>query len=400
MRKSLISIALSLVAASSFADDTALKAKQLAEKHLIIDTHIDVPYRLTEAWEDVTVATAKGDFDAPRAIAGGLNLPFMSIYIPASKEAEGGAALLANQLIDQVEALVGRAPEQFTMVTSVAEAEALLSHSKIGLALGIENGSAIEYSLENLQHFYQRGVRYITLTHSKSNQICDSSYDENRPWQGLSPFGEKVVQEMNRLGIMVDISHVSDEAFFDVLALSQAPLIATHSSARHFTPGWERNMSDEMIRAMAEKGGVIQINIGSTFLTQEARQWSNDFATAKKAIQEKFGEFSDWDEAGHERRYREMNPYPYASLDDVLDHIDWVVNLVGVDHVGIGTDFDGVGDSLPTGFKDVSMYPSLIEGLLKRGYSEADIVKILATNTLRVWRDTERVARQLAGQSS
>lgn len=369
-------------------------AQALAKSHLIIDTHIDVPYRINEFWEDVSLPTARGDFDAPRARAGGLNLPFMSIYIPANKEAEGGAALLANQLIDQVEALVGRAPEQFTMVSNVAQAEDLLSSGKIGLALGIENGSAIEYKLENLAHFYRRGVRYITLTHAKSNQICDSSYDENRPWDGLSPFGEAVVAEMNRLGMMVDISHVSDAAFFDVLALSQAPLIATHSSARHFTPGWERNMSDEMIVALAAKGGVIQINIGSTFLTAQARQWSTDLSEAKKVAKLQ-ADTAVWNEEAFDARYRELHPYPYATIDDVLDHIDWVVSLVGVQHVGIGTDFDGVGDSLPVGFKDVSDYPQLIHGLLARGYTEADISKILGGNTLRVWRRVEQVAANL-----
>ncbi len=396
MSKTAIALCLACLACNASVQSSDERALVLAKQHLIIDTHIDVPYRLTEDWEDVTQATAKGDFDAPRAMAGGLNLPFMSIYIPAAKEVEGGAALLANQLIDQVEALVTRAPESFAMVTSADQAAELLQSGKIGLALGIENGSAIEYQLENLQHFYDRGVRYITLTHSKSNQICDSSYDENRQWDGLSLFGEKVVAEMNRLGIMVDISHVSDAAFYDVLAISKAPLIATHSSARHFTPGWERNMSDDMIRALAEKGGVIQINIGSTFLTTEARQWSTDFSAAKKEIQATFGEFDGWDEAGHERRYREMNPYPYADVDDVLDHIDWVVQLVGVDYVGIGTDFDGVGDSLPQGFKDVSQYPNVISGLLQRGYSEVDIGKILGGNTLRVWRANERVAHPLA----
>lgn len=395
MKKTLFALSMSLISGMAMATDVSATAKRIADEHLIIDTHIDVPYRINEHWEDVSKATVKGDFDAPRARLGGLNLPFMSIYIPAEKEQEGGAALLANQLIDQVEALVGRAPDVFTMVTSPAEAEQLLASGKVGLALGIENGSAIEYSLDNLQHFYNRGIRYITLTHSKSNQICDSSYDENRQWNGLSPFGEKVVASMNQLGIMVDISHVSDEAFFDVLAISKAPLIATHSSARHFTPGWERNMSDDMIRALAKQGGVIQINIGSTFLTQAARDWSKNYADAKASIQAKFGDLDSWDEAGHARRYREMNPYPYATMDDVLDHIDWVVSLVGVDHVGIGTDFDGVGDSLPVGFKDVSAYPHLIEGLLSRGYSEADISKILSGNTLRVWRGVERIAQEM-----
>jgi len=395
MKKLLLAYLVSCCSVSVVADTHSQRSVELAKQSLIIDTHIDVPYRLTEHWEDVSRATQQGDFDAPRALEGGLNLPFMSIYIPASKEAEGGAALLANQLIDQVEALVGRAPQTFTMVSSPDQAEQLLNDGKIGLALGIENGSALEYDLGNVEHFYQRGVRYITLTHSKSNQICDSSYDENRPWGGLSPFGEKVVLEMNRLGVMVDISHVSDEAFYDVLELSRAPLIATHSSARHFTPGWERNMSDEMIRALAAKDGVIQISMGSTFLTQDARQWSIEFAESKQKLQEKFGPFDAADEAGHERRYREMHPYPYASVNDVLDHIDWVVGLVGVDHVGIGTDFDGVGNTLPVGFKDVSDYPAIIEGLFERGYSESDIVKILSGNTLRVWRATERVARQM-----
>ncbi|MEY3018974.1 MAG: hypothetical protein RL336_2109, partial [Pseudomonadota bacterium] len=179
MSARVLSMSLLFVSAAVFAHGGHNDAQAIAQEHLIIDTHIDVPYRINEHWEDVSGATERGDFDAPRARAGGLNLPFMSIYIPAAKEAEGGAALLANQLIDQVEALVGRAPEQFTLVSSVAEAEGLLASGKIGLAMGIENGSAIEYKLENLAHFYQRGVRYITLTHSKSNQICDSSYDDN-----------------------------------------------------------------------------------------------------------------------------------------------------------------------------------------------------------------------------
>ena len=394
MSARVLSMSLFFVSVAVFAHGGHNDAQAIAQEHLIIDTHIDVPYRINEQWEDVSGATERGDFDAPRARAGGLNLPFMSIYIPAAKEAEGGAALLANQLIDQVEALVGRAPQQFTLVSSVAEAEGLLASGKIGLAMGIENGSAIEYKLENLAHFYQRGVRYITLTHSKSNQICDSSYDDNHAWDGLSPFGEKVVAEMNRLGIMVDISHVSDAAFFDVLAVSKAPLIATHSSARHFTPGWERNMSDAMIRELAAKGGVIQINIGSTFLTQKARQWSIDLSEAKKVAKSGV-DAAAWDEEVFDQRYRDMHPYPYATLDDVLDHIDWVVSLVGVEHVGIGTDFDGVGDSLPVGFKDVSGYPNLIQGLLARGYTESDIAKILAGNTLRVWREVERVASGL-----
>ncbi len=254
--------------------------------------------------------------------------------------------------------------------------------------MGMENGSPIEGDLATLQHFHERGIRYITLAHSLSNHISDSSYDDNRQWNGLSEFGVEVVREMNRLGIMVDVSHLSDEAFWQVLEISAVPVIASHSSARHFTPGWERNMSDEMITALAEKGGLIMINFGSAFITEEARQYSSERWPASRAFVAEHSDMprEDAQKAFAARWEAEHGPMPYASLDDVLDHFDHVVRLVGVDHVGIGSDYDGVGDSLPTGLKDVSAYPNLVEGLLRRGYSEADVRKILGENLLRVWQ--------------
>jgi len=240
MRKNLFKnlVAIWLAAAPLFAlsqDDLAEQAQTLAHRFRIVDTHIDVPYRLQERWEDVTKATQAGNFDYPRAVAGGLNLPFMSIYIPASFEAEGGAKALADGLIDRVEAIVARAPGKFGIAYSIADATRLYDEGKIALAMGMENGSGIEDDLANLQHFYDRGIRYITLAHSKSNRISDSSYDKTHIWNGLSPFGKKVIAEMNRLGIMVDISHVSDQAFYEALGVSAAPCIASHTSARHFT---------------------------------------------------------------------------------------------------------------------------------------------------------------------
>jgi membrane dipeptidase len=254
--------------------------------------------------------------------------------------------------------------------------------------MGMENGSPLEGDLAALQHFHERGIRYITLAHSLSNHISDSSYDENRQWNGISEFGVEVVHEMNRLGIMVDVSHLSDEAFWQVLEISAVPVIASHSSARHFTPGWERNMSDEMITALAEKGGLIMINFGSAFITEEAHQYSLERWPASRAFVAEHSDMSreDAQKAFAARWEAEHGPMPYASLDDVLDHFDHVVRLVGVDHVGIGSDYDGVGDSLPTGLKDVSAYPNLVEGLLRRGYSEADVRKILGENLLRVWQ--------------
>lgn len=374
------------------------QAQALAQSVLIADTHIDVPIRLHEKWSDVSQATEVGDFDYPRAMQGGLNLPFMSIYTPASMEAEGGSFQLAHQLIDSVEALEGRAPEKFTVVGSTAEALQARQDGKIGLAMGMENGSPIEGKLENLQLFYDRGIRYITLAHGLSNHISDSSYDKNREWNGLSPFGKEMVAEMNRLGIMVDISHVSDEAFYQVMEVSQVPVIASHSSARHFTPGFERNMSDEMIQALAENGGVIQINFGSSFVTTEGNDWFVQMVMARTAWLEETGNVADSPEATEwGDQYRVDNPFPYASLGDVVDHIDHVVKLTSYEHVGIGSDYDGVGDSLPEGLKDVSAYPALIAELLRRGYSEDQVAAILGGNLMRVWSQAEEFARQQQG---
>jgi membrane dipeptidase len=389
-------VASAVWAAEPTAEQLA-KAQALAQSALIVDTHIDVPIRLNEGWEDVSRATLNGDFDYPRAMQGGLNIPFMSIYTPSSTEAEGSAFQLANELIDYMEALVGRAPDKFVIVRSPADARAAKAGGKIGIALGMENGSPVKARLENVKFFYDRGVRYITLAHSMSNHISDSSYDKNRQWNGLSPFGREAVVEMNRLGIMVDVSHVSDEAFYDTLGVTQAPVIASHSSARHFTPGFERNMSDEMIVALAKQGGVIMINYGSSFLTAEANAWQTKMSEQRTAWMEETGNTAD-SPAAEEwgKDYREELPYPFASLSDVADHIDHVVKLVGHEYVGLGSDYDGVGDSLPTGLKDVTSYPDLIAELLLRGYSEEQITAILGGNLMRVWQQVEDFARASA----
>ncbi|WP_411359269.1 dipeptidase [Pseudidiomarina salilacus] len=368
------------------------KAKQIAQDNMLIDTHIDVPYRIANLWEDVTQATAKGEFDYPRAVEGGLNVPFMSIYIPAQLEQTPGASKqLAHQLIDSMEALAWRVPDKFAMAYTVADVEKQFEQGQISIALGMENGSPMEGDMVNLKEFYERGIRYITLSHSLSNHIADSSYDIRRQWNGLSPFGKELVVEMNNIGMMIDISHVSDDAFWQTLEITKAPVIASHSSLRRYTPGFERNMSDDMIKALGENGGVIMINFGSTFVTQAANRYRDMINQQIEQVKEQYGEESE--EA--KTRIAELqkdNPFPFATLEQVLDHIDHVVELIGIDHVGIGSDYDGVGDSLPVGLKDVSTYPNLIQGLLDRGYSEADIKKIMNENLLRVWRQVEEYA--------
>lgn len=376
---------------SSATTDYAAEARRIARSHIIVDSHIDVPFRVQSNPADVSVATTDGDFDYPRAVAGGLDAPFMSIYTEARLEGEGTARETADELIDLVEGIVATAPDKFAIARSPAEVRANFERGIMSLPLGMENGSPLEGQLSALKHFYDRGIRYITLAHSASNHIADSSYDDNRQWGGLSPFGVEVVKEMNRFGIMVDVSHLSDEAFWDVLEVSSAPVIASHSSARHFTPGWERNMSDEMIRALAERGGVISINFGSSFISKAARDYDEPrFAAGIAWLEDNPDKtMADMVSEWMPQYLAEHGPYPYASLEDVLDHFDHVVALVGVDHVAIGSDYDGVGDTLPTGLKDVSSYPNLVEGLLRRGYSEDDLAKILGENLLRVWQQAE-----------
>ena len=374
--------------------DMAAQAMEIAHNSIIIDTHIDVPYRLHDAWEDVSEATDGGDFDYPRAKAGGLNAPFMSIYTPAGLEQEGRSKEVAEGLIDLVNRIASEAPDKYAIAVSPADVEAQFEKGLISLPMGMENGSPIEGDLANVQHFFDRGIRYITLAHGLSNHISDSSYDDNKQWGGLSDFGVEVVHEMNRVGIMVDISHVSDEAFWDVMEIATAPAIASHSSARHFTSGWERNIADDMIVRLAANGGVVMINYGSAFLTQAAQ----DYGSAKREafaayLEEHGGEESEELQAAFQAEYEAVHgSYPYATLDETLDHFDHIVKLTSIDHVGIGTDYDGVGDSLPIDLKDVSSYPKLVEGLLRRGYSEGDIKKILGENLLRVWREVEATA--------
>lgn len=375
--------------------DLTEKAKDLARTSIIVDGHVDLPYRLNKKWDDISLSTPDGDFDYLRAVAGGLNAPFMSIFVPAENETEA-AREVADKLIGLVNRIVDDSPDKFAIPFSVADVRRHFEAGVISLPMGLENGSPIGNDLEMVQYFHDRGIRYVTLTHGLSNQISDSSYDDNKQWDGLSDFGVEVVGEMNRVGIMVDISHVSDAAFWDVMEVARAPVIASHSSARYFTPDWERNISDDMIKRVAESGGVVMINFGSAFITREANEYTLSRMDAYDAyIEESEFEKNDELQSAFDDLYaRDNGPFPYATLGETLVHFDHVVALVGIDHLGIGSDYEGVGDSLPIGLKDVSSYPNLIKGLLERDYSEDDIRKILGENLLRVWAEVEAYAEQ------
>ena len=377
-----------------------LDAEQIAQDSLILDSHIDVPYRLWRQHlegleiDDISGST-DGDFDFIRARKGGLNVPFFSIYLPASTQEDGTSHQMANELIDMVEDIVTLYPKKFILINSVADLGSITKKNIVGIALGMENGAPIQGDLSRVQYYFDRGIRYITLTHSKTNHISDSSYDENIQWHGLSEFGKSLIEEMNKVGIMVDISHVNDEAFYQAIEISQVPVIASHSSLRYFTPGFERNVDDAMLSKLAEKGGVIQINFGSSFISKRPRDYlvkMNSFLESR--LGQNLEEVSEQDIRETRSEFIANNPYPYASLDEVLDHFDRVLQLVGIDHIGIGSDYDGVGDTLPVGLKDVSTYPALIQGLLERGYSRKDIQKILGGNLIRVWKEVEEYAER------
>ena len=366
---------------------------ELAHQIMIVDTHQDTPYRLKKKAEDISQRTTDGHFDYPRAKQGGLDAVFMAAYVPPSLEARGEARRFADETIDMIERLTRDHPGQFVLACSVADIQTQFGKGPLSIAIGIENGAPLEGDLANLQHFYDRGVRCITLCHSKNNHICDSSFDTTRKWHGLSPFGKELIPAMNRLGMIVDVSHASDNAFYQVVKLSTAPVVATHSSCRHFTLGWERNMDDDMIRLLAERGGLIQINFGSIFVSTEVNRRfveSMKHINAHAASHQLNGDERD----AFAKEYLREHALGHADVSDVVAHIDHAVRLVGIDHVGIGSDFDGVSN-LPKGLTDVSCYPNLIQELLKRSYSEEEIKKICGANFLRIWTTIQKTALAL-----
>ncbi len=375
-------------------------ANELAHKYIIADGHVDLPEVMVENHILVDAANSpffihatKGEFDYELARKGGLTAPFMSIYIPSlyQKRNDFGKAY-ADSLIDMVDGIVKLHPDKFALATNTGEVDANFKAGKISLPKGMENGAPIGNDIKNLKYFYDRGIRYITLTHSKNNQICDSSGDTTK-WNGLSPFGKEVVQEMNRLGIMVDISHVDDSTFYQVMKLTKVPAIASHSSARYFSPTTRRDMTDDMIKALAKNGGVMLINFYTAFLdSATAKQQKENNKKIEITLQEKGLKESDSLAKPIIEQIKKDNPMPLVDVEKVADHIDHVVKLTSIDHVGFGSDFDGVNGMLPKGLTDASMYPNLIYSLLKRGYTETDIEKICSGNFLRVWKKVEEGA--------
>lgn len=384
---------------------TDAEVERVHKSTILIDTHNDVTSFTVDGME-IGKPNPERHTDIPRMKKGGMGAQFFAVYVSSSFVEGNHAAHRTLQMIDTVRHdIIEKNPKDFQFATSVADIRAARKNGKIAALMGIEGGHAIEDSLRLLRDYYALGIRYMTLTHSNSNNWADSSGDIEKPNNGLSPFGKKVVAEMNRLGMLVDVSHVSDKTFWDVIAVSKAPPFASHSSSRKLA-NIPRNMTDEMIVALAKKGGVIQINFGCNFLSQKA----SDSAAAMrpkvmaamkdemKALNEKFKgnpgglELARINLSGELSRKFGMQP---ATLQDVVAQIDHVVKLTSVDAVGIGSDFDGVG-CVPTGLSDVSMFPALTRALLEKGYTQSDIQKIYGENTLRVMAEAEKVSTQLS----
>jgi len=378
---------LALAAPVAQAQDAATR---LAQDAIIVDTHIDAPGILMDKWADLGVEAKDREFDHPKSRAGGLDVAFMSIYTSPKQDADGSAWQVANQMIDGVEALVQRHPGKFAILASPKDAARLIEGGRVLLPMGMENGAPLGDQLANVQFFFDRGVRYITLAHSANNRLADSSYALEKKWNGLSPFGREVVREMNRVGMIVDVSHLGDASAMEAIQLSRVPVIASHSALRHFTPDFERNISDDIAKAVAARGGVIQIPFGTAFIdpasaadTQAHFRAINDFDRNNAALKAQ-GQ-PPKDRAAFDTAWDAAHPPRASTLVQVLDQIDYGVKLLGIDHVGIGSDFDGVDGDLPPELKTVADFPHLVAGLQARGYKDADIRKILGGNLLRAW---------------
>jgi len=399
------------VVVSSFAvaqaPDAAIsaKARQIHDSALIVDTHADTPQRFLDEGFDMgsTDPNDIGHISLDKARRGSLGAEFFSIWVDPQTN-QGNYAKHSFDLIDSVYEQAAHHPDRLMMAFSTADIERAHREHKLAALMGIEGGHSIENDMHLLRDFYRLGVRYMTLSWSNTNEWADSSGDIDDPkvqhHNGLTDFGKQVVLEMNRLGMMVDISHVADKTFWDAIATTKAPVIASHSSARALVNA-PRNMTDDMLKAVAKNGGVVQVNFFNGFDDENFRkaleaQAKEQAAAIQKFLDDQKAQGKPADYVQVDRIEREwMAKIPRPPLSSLIDHIDHIAKVAGVDHVGLGSDFDGVSGATPEGIDSAADLPKITQGLLDRGYSAADIHKILGGNLMRVFRDVERVSREM-----
>ncbi|NBB52247.1 membrane dipeptidase [Rhizobium sp. CRIBSB] len=401
IRSCLVAVSLAALAGPALAQtaDPAgeARARRILERTPLIDGHNDLPWALRQGHgndpfavdlaTDLEASTSLHT-DIPRLRAGGVGAQFWSVYVPASL-APVEAAKATFEQIDTVKRLVAAYPTVFELATTADDIVRIHRAGRIASLIGMEGGYSIDDSLGLLREFYDSGARYMTLTHSRTTNWADSATDAPK-WGGLSPFGETVVGEMNRLGMMVDLSHVSEETMLDAIRVSRAPVIFSHSSARAVT-GHARNVPDSVLRLMAANGGVVMVTFVPGFIDEQVRTW-NAGRSAEDARLKSLNPGDPAAVAAGLAAWVAANPQPVADVADVIAHIQHVRDVAGIDHVGLGGDFDGV-DSLPVGVEGVDAYPRILAGLLAAGWTEADIRKLAGENVLRVMRQVEAVAR-------
>ena len=381
------------------------RALEIQRKAIVVDTHNDILSMMIDDNYDLGVSSVgKYHTDIARMKQGGLTAEFFSVYIDRSFARDGGSARRALDMIDYVYRAAERYPNDLMMAYSTADIRRAKKQNKIAALMGIEGGHAIEDSLMALRDFYRLGIRYMTLTHNNTNNWADSCCDEAKH-NGLSDFGKEVVREMNRIGMLVDVSHVSDKTMSDVLDISTAPVIASHSSARALADR-TRNIPDDLLRRFAKNGGVVMVNFYPGFIDKNVVAASKERdERLKSQVDELRATYKDDSKRlGEElNKLLAANPLPATPLSVLIDHFDHIAKVAGIDHVGIGSDFDGV-PNLPVGMEDISKLPNITYELLKRGYSEKDVKKVLGDNFLRAFAEVERVAqtssKRLSGDGS
>jgi membrane dipeptidase len=399
-------LALTWIALPVLADDLHERAMALHRSAVVVDTHEDVPEELQKKWADLAVRGATPHLDIPRWREGGVTAPFLAAYVSGEFVKTGGSAKKALEFIDLIHRLVEAHPSDLVFADSVAGIRAAKKDGKIAVLIGIEGGHAIEDSLGALSSYYRLGVRYMTLTHTNTNGWADSSgsffgadpYDPKKTavHGGLTEHGKEVVLEMNRLGMLVDVSHVSDQTMADAIAVSKAPVFASHSSCRALA-NMPRNVTDDQIRAIAGRGGVVMVNVSSLFLDQKS---DDAYVAAKAAIQPKLAEVRRKYADDPKTREAEVEKllasvkYPDADWTSAVDHIEHVLKVGGPGSAGIGTDFDGIEDP-PKGLEDVSKLPKLTEELLRRGHSEEEVRGVLGENFLRFWERADAARKAM-----
>jgi membrane dipeptidase len=404
-KRTVAAVAISLaLAVPTYAQTTiSKKALEIQNSTIVVDTHADTPQRFLDENYDIGSSDPKdyGHISLDKAKAGGLSAEFFSIWVEPETN-QGHFARHTLDLIDSVYEQAARHPDSMMMAFSVDDIERAHREHKLAALLGIEGGHSIENDIHLLRDFYRLGVRYMTLSWSNTNEWADSSGDINDPkvehHNGLTDGGKQIVLEMNRLGMLVDISHVADKTFYDAIAISKAPVIASHSSARALT-NHPRNMTDDMLRAVAKNGGVVQVNFYNAFIDENYRKAAE--AQRPEELRAREARASELKMAGKPATYLELDKVdrewvakiPRPPLSSLIDHIDHVAKIAGVDHVGLGSDFDGMSGATPEGIDSAADLPKITQALLDRGYSAEDIHKILGGNLLRVFREVEKVSR-------